>query len=709
MGSRGLAKLLSLAGLAPTLASMGGCEPPVCSIFGEQIQAEGCGESSKLNSAPEIVEVSVPHATKPGQLRDYQVRAKDPDKDDLYVEWDFDGDGDYEVAGPPDRYQPEFAESRKSWKYPRLGTYTLRVRISDYPELPGGEGVTIVERRIRVATQAEFDANREPVAQLTLQEPVVAGTEAELDASGSSDPDGDRLTYEFWYETEDGETDRTLESGSSKVQVRFPPEENQRTIGVRVYDEFGDHDAVQKYVWGYDRRRVPRAAIDATPSHVRTGRAVIFDASRTLIGGSGGGASYEWDLDGEQGYELNTGGVDHAMRSYDTPGHRTARVRVTNHLGFTDFATADVYVGDGPHAVLATEPATPCVGQSVAFSADGSTDPDNDIVRYQWDVDDVAGFERDSTEPRAEHTYYTAGTHFVSVRVTDATGNMDTATLELQVDDCGDTPPSAALHADPYPATVGQEVVFSATQATPSIVRYYWDLDGVQGYEQETTVAEAVHTYSAVGEYVLRLRVVDGAGRDYVAGLTLPVQPLLQQFGRVYGGLPRWLAPRATVAASRRVPPRPFSAELRDTRAESTIADRLGGVGRARVWLGRTAPLTRAERSMRRLLRARWRTGLRFATRGGGRATVHGLVLAEPAARGRRSRACARVALDLRAGRLPRGKLTILGGSGAAASLRGTATFRFRVDPTGRVTIVGSVRARLGKPRALPRTCRALS
>lgn len=699
--------MVAALGMAPALASMGGCEPPICSMFGEQIQAEGCGESSRLNSKPEVLEFSVPHAMLPGRQQLFRVAVRDPEDDDVLIEWDLDGRPGYELSGRPTGYGSDdvvFAE--RHWSYRDLGARTVRVRISDYPGLPGGEGVVELERRVRVVTQEDFDANRGPVARLTVSEPILAGTAVQLDASTSSDPDGDRLTYQFWAEGANTEP-HDFESRSPKLDVTFPREDNY-TIGVRVYDEFGDHSFVQKYVWAYDARRKPHADIQATPNPVRPGRTVTFDASRSRWGGTGGGVTFEWDLDGDLTYELQTGARDWAMRSYDTPGHRTARVRITNNVGFTDVATVHVHVGDGPVAALRTDPATPCVGDAVAFIADGSADPDNDIVRYQWDLDDAAGFERDSTEPRAEHTYHAAGKHFVSVRVTDATENADTAMLELQVEECEEAPPSAELQIEPNPGTVGDPVHFSATQQTGNVIRYEWDLDGTQGYEQSTTTPETTHTYSASGEYFVRLRVVDAAGRDHVDMATLPVAPRLRTFGRA-GDLPHWLAPRAALRPTRRVPPRPFSAELRDTTASGPATRLLGGAGRARLRFGGPRRLTAAERTMRRFLRARWRTALKFATNGAGRATVEGVVLAKPEARGRGSRACARVALDLRAGRLPRGKLTILGGTGTAARLRGTASFRFRVDPSGRVTIVGGLRAGLGRPRALPRSCAALS
>src|ERR1700754_2188325 len=107
MRSGRFAKMLSIAGIAPMLASVQGCEPPVCSMFGEQIRAEGCGESSKLNSAPRIVQVTNPSPMKPGRQEDFVVRVKDDDDDFLWIEWDLDGDGDWDKGEAPILYQKE--------------------------------------------------------------------------------------------------------------------------------------------------------------------------------------------------------------------------------------------------------------------------------------------------------------------------------------------------------------------------------------------------------------------------------------------------------------------------------------------------------------------------------------------------------------------------------------------------------------------------
>jgi hypothetical protein len=134
----------------------------------------------------------------------------------------------------------------------------------------------------------------------------------------------------------------------------------------------------------------------------------------------------------------------------------------------------------------------------------------------------------------------------------------------------------------------------------------------------------------------------------------------------------------------------------------------LAGAGGLRASLSGPRRLTKAEGILKRFLAARWRTKLQVAVdKSAGRATADGLALATRA----RSpdRACVRVKIDARAGLLPHGTFTLLGGTGAAARLYSTASFRFRVAGRGPALIVGTLRAGRGRARGLPRKCARLA
>lgn len=65
-----------------------------------------------------------------------------------------------------------------------------------------------------------------------------------------------------------------------------------------------------------------------------------------------------------------------------------------------------------------------------------STDPDNDIASYAWDLGDGSS----STEQNPVHTYAQEGTYSVSLEVTDAGGRTDSKTLSVVVEDAPPVP-----------------------------------------------------------------------------------------------------------------------------------------------------------------------------------------------------------------------------------------------------------------------------
>jgi hypothetical protein len=83
---------------------------------------------------------------------------------------------------------------------------------------------------------------------------------------------------------------------------------------------------------------------------------------------------------------------------------------------------------------------------------------------------------------------------------------------------------------------------------------------------------------------------------------------------------------------------------------------------------------------------------------------VSGHALAIP--RKGRGRACVRLSIRIRGGELPTGKFAVVGGTRDAAKLRGEAAFRFQVVGDRPATIIGNLRAGLGRARGLPRACR---
>jgi PKD repeat protein len=199
----------------------------------------------------------------------------------------------------------------------------------------------------------------------------------------------------------------------------------------------------------------PTAALTAGPNPALVGEQVTFDASGSTVDGPPLAApidTYEFDLDGSPGFELNTGSTPTATQTYTTPTTLTARVRVTDEDGDTDEATVDLTVNENapPTAGFILEPSSPAPGEQVTF-ASTSSDPNRPILssEQRWDFNGDGQFD-DAVGQTATYTFPDAGTKRVGLEVTDSAGAKVTATRDIVVAVPNQTIPQSEL-ISPFP------------------------------------------------------------------------------------------------------------------------------------------------------------------------------------------------------------------------------------------------------------------
>jgi len=149
---------------------------------------------------------------------------------------------------------------------------------------------------------------------------------------------------------------------------------------------------------------------------------------------------------------------------------------------------------------------------SVSFSAILSSDSDGIITDFEWDFGDGSSGSGESVS----HTYTTAGTRSVVLRVTDDDGARATASKTITVNPAdtngGDGPgtsPTASFTATPLTGPAPLTVTFNASASSHvgfTITAYFWTFDdGTTGAGMTTT-----HTYapSATRTYHVVLRII---------------------------------------------------------------------------------------------------------------------------------------------------------------------------------------------------------
>ncbi|OLT24192.1 hypothetical protein BJF82_13400 [Kytococcus sp. CUA-901] len=161
-----------------------------------------------------------------------------------------------------------------------------------------------------------------------------------------------------------------------------------------------------------------------------------FDASGSTDS-DGEIESYEWDFgDGD-----TAEGVD-PEHTYAEDGTYEVTLTVTDDEGATGTATQDVTVvfeNESPMAEFTVE----STSLTASFDATGSSDPDGEIVSYDWDFGDGES----GTGATVDHTYAEAGTYTVSLTVTDDNDATNLVAQEVTVS-LANVEPTAALSVE---------------------------------------------------------------------------------------------------------------------------------------------------------------------------------------------------------------------------------------------------------------------
>jgi PKD domain-containing protein len=348
-----------------------------------------------------------------------------------------------------------------------------------------------------------------------------------------------------------------------------------------------------------------------------------------------------------------------------------------------------------PTASFTAQPSSIPSGGTVRLDASASSDAESAVVRYEWDLDLFPlDFELDTgSRPVTEQQLFLTRLsgpeqRTIRLRVTDRGGN--TATTERTVTITSVTF-AAAFTVFPGVPFVGNTVTFDGSGSTGA--RFYsWDLDGDGSFETGPSESPtATHVYATPGERLVRLRIADPIGLTTEAQRAINVR-----------------ASRAAAARTSAAERRGFAARLTRVRVSDDLpaAKMRGGVTTLRglAARGRLVAPGRRLGPLKPFRRARWVARLNLRATGDD-SRLRGVALARfPRGRGR---ACLRITMTTRDRGRPAGRVTVLGGSGDAARLRGSGRFRFGFrDGTPRLD--GRLRASLGRTRPLPRACAGL-
>jgi len=391
----------------------------------------------------------------------------DSDGTIVAYEWDF-GDGNIDFGATP------------THTYISTGLFTITLTVTD----DAGDTNTAT------TTATIAMGNQPPIANPNGPYTGTAGTPLPLSGSGSIDPDGTIVAYDWDF------GDGAIGTGIAPNYAYYIPGTYNITLTVR--DDSGAIGSANTTA-AIDAANQPPTANPSGPYSGMVNTTVAFDGTgSTDLDGTI--SSYAWDFgDGSTG----TGSTP--THTYVAESTYNVALTVTDDGGLTDTAMTTAAIGtttNQPPVANANGPYAGTVGLPVTFDSTGSDDPDGTLVAYEWSFGDGTT----DTGANPTHAYAMPGTYNVSLMVTDDAGTIDSSATTATIG-TGNQAPIANANG-PYNGTAGTPVqLYSIGSSDPdgTITAYNWDFgDGTTG-----TGPSPTHAYATAGTYNITLTVID--------------------------------------------------------------------------------------------------------------------------------------------------------------------------------------------------------
>lgn len=376
---------------------------------------------------------------------------------------------------------------------------------------------------------ADFDfrcydaSNIAPVADAGSDLSGSVGSIISLSGAGSSDENGDPLTYQWSIvSVPDGSqaslNDASAESPSLQLDVA-----GEYEITLVVNDGALDSEADSLLITAANSTltALPRAV----PTFGDAPLAVTFSPDANTDNAI---ELYEWDFDGDGTIDRRETVGGNFTYTYQDSGVYLAALTVTDSNGDTSTSTLEINVGN--EAPVVTAEATPSNGGIplvVSFSANATDD--NGIQDYAWDFDGDGVVDATTTSSTTQFNYEQQGVFQPILTVQDTLGaatTLQVPSVEVRAGPPGT--PTVSAGASVTSGTVPLTVALSAAVTNlggATVSEYEWDLDGDGAYESSGSTGNLSHVYNAPGRFFTRVRVTTSANvtaEDVVEIVVLP-------------------------------------------------------------------------------------------------------------------------------------------------------------------------------------------
>lgn len=332
-----------------------------------------------------------------------EIIVDDGDFDGLSYEWDFTDNGSVDSTDNP---LPDGVQHQ----YIFIGPQRARLTVTDAKGLSTS-----------VTANVEVGLNDDPIAVLAA-DPLSGDLDllVSFDASASTDPDGDPLTYRWDF---DGDGKFETDGGTDPLARHMYGAEGEFDAAVKVWDPAGASSVASVHVSIIDENLPPVAVLNLQHNPVPAGFEFYVD-SYGSYDDDGSITKRRYDMDDDGVFEFDNN-PQNFKYTYSETGTYTIHLQVEDNEGAFGDDYVDVVVFDNlpPVPALSGDPLAGAVPLEVHFDASASTDPNGDALEFAWDFNYHAGENQYVAGGALEtYTYGTISQPVCRMRVRDEWG-----------------------------------------------------------------------------------------------------------------------------------------------------------------------------------------------------------------------------------------------------------------------------------------------
>ena len=437
-----------------------------------------------------------------------------------------DADGDmltfsWSISSMPSSSQAQLGDSTQastSLIVDAVGDFELTVTVSD-----GNASST--DTLVITVSDSNAVTNAAPSAAAGSDQTIVLGETASLDASASSDVDGDTLTYSWAISTAPSNSSAEI-TNNDNVSASFTPDvAGSYELTVTVSDGL-DSDADSLTITAEAINNAPEADAGEDLT-VNIDDTVTLDASNSTDA-DGDELSYVWALsispEGSSAEIINATQIN-ATFAPDVAGSYQFTLTVNDgELEGTDTLTIiaeELVIENVAPIADAGEDQTANAGDAITLDASGSSDSDGDTLTYSWELTSYPNGNEsevsDADNVTATFMSDISGYYVFELTVSDGEeSDSDTVTVTIgEVTGSNNTPIADA--GEDQDVEVDALVTLDASDSSDldsDTLSYEWViLEAPEGSEVMLSNANSVSstfTPDVAGAFRLRVRVSDG-------------------------------------------------------------------------------------------------------------------------------------------------------------------------------------------------------